>query len=307
MLEVNYAIAPDGSHTASLCKESVDLRQQLVHSYSYSITNGNTYTISFYVKPHTWDGKVEVHFNGDSSKAFYLYNDDYTDSDSGMQSVGNGWRRIWWTRTKTNSSGNFYIGLSSSSYVGVGYAKSFLVWGAQVEAGSFPTSYIPTSGSQVTRSQDSASMTGTNFSDWYRQDEGTLFSDAIAGTDSSNYMLYMSNGTSWNRVGTYINSNGGARFLISSITTQADTLGDAVYVSGDEVKIAAAYAVNDIVAVDNASSPKTDTSAVIPTGTDRLYIGGYYNGSVSGKSHFKKLAYYPIRLTNAELEALTEA
>jgi hypothetical protein len=48
-------------------------------------------------------------------------------------------------------------------------------WGAQLEVGAFPTSYIPTTTSTVTRSADVASITGSNFSSWYRQDEGTMF------------------------------------------------------------------------------------------------------------------------------------
>jgi hypothetical protein len=59
-------------------------------------------------------------------------------------------------------------------YTGDGYSGIY-IWGAQLEAGAFPTSYIKTEASQVTRSADSASMTGTNFSEWYRQDEGTVY------------------------------------------------------------------------------------------------------------------------------------
>ena len=50
------------------------------------------------------------------------------------------------------------------------------VWGAQLEAGAFPTSYIPTEASTRTRAADDASITGKNFSEWYRQDEGSFYS-----------------------------------------------------------------------------------------------------------------------------------
>ena len=51
------------------------------------------------------------------------------------------------------------------------------IWGAQLEAGAFPTSYTATTTATVTRSADVASISGSNFSSWYRQDEGTIYAD----------------------------------------------------------------------------------------------------------------------------------
>jgi hypothetical protein len=59
-----------------------------------------------------------------------------------------------------------------------GTNRQIYAWGAQVEAGAFATSYIPTVASQVTRSADSAVMTGTNFSSWYNASEGTFYCEA---------------------------------------------------------------------------------------------------------------------------------
>ena len=59
-----------------------------------------------------------------------------------------------------------------------GEGSSIYAWGAQLEAGAFPTSYIPTTASTVTRSADLASMTGTNFSSWYNFNQGTFFTKA---------------------------------------------------------------------------------------------------------------------------------
>ena len=68
------------------------------------------------------------------------------------------------------------ISLKNLNFIGDGF-KGVFVWGREVEVGAFPTSYIKTTASQVTRSADSASMTGTNFSDQYRQDEGSIYAE----------------------------------------------------------------------------------------------------------------------------------
>jgi hypothetical protein len=67
----------------------------------------------------------------------------------------------------------------SAIYTGDGTSGLYL-WGAQLEVGAFPTSYIPTIGSTRTRAADNASITGKNFSSWYRQDEGTVLIDTIS-------------------------------------------------------------------------------------------------------------------------------
>jgi hypothetical protein len=59
-------------------------------------------------------------------------------------------------------------------YIYIGDGSAYL-WGAQLEQGSFPTSYIPTQASTRTRAADNASITGKNFSEWYNQDEGTYY------------------------------------------------------------------------------------------------------------------------------------
>ena len=95
-------------------------------------------------------------------------------------SVGNGWYLCIGTVTvnTTGSTGiNFSINNgSTNSYTGDGYSGIYL-WGAQLEAGAFPTSYIPTTSASVTRNADVASMTGTNFSSWYRQDAGCFYAE----------------------------------------------------------------------------------------------------------------------------------
>jgi hypothetical protein len=103
----------------------------------------------------------------------------------GFQKYANGWYRLWLTRNtaaRTNYWGiavqsNPYVGISDLDFVTGDNSSSVLVFGFQVEQGSFPTSYIPTSGATATRAADTADITGTNFTRWYSQSQGSFFGD----------------------------------------------------------------------------------------------------------------------------------
>jgi len=82
-----------------------------------------------------------------------------------------------WQRVSSVGQNTFTTSLVVGLYSGTASTGEVkvLLWGAQLEEGSFPTSYIPTTGTALTRSADVASITGSNFSSWYNQSEGTVF------------------------------------------------------------------------------------------------------------------------------------
>jgi hypothetical protein len=184
------------------------------------------------------------------------------------------------------------------------------LWGAQLEAGAFPTSYIPTVASQVTRSADAASMTGANFSSWYRADEGTLYAEASYNADTNGVIAFIAAGSFSN----FINIareptldrfqadyfSGGSRQALLNLATNSALVG----VAG---KAATAYKVDDFAGVANAGSAVTDTAGLVPAGVNRLSIGFVDVGNAQHlNGTLRKLAYYPKRLANAELQAITE-
>jgi len=107
-----------------------------------------------------------------------------------ITAFGNGWYRCSVTATPTSTTTNgFYILTASTngvtSYQGDGTSGIF-IWGAQVEAGSFPTSYIPTTTASVVRSADVCSITGSDFTGFYNNDQGTMVTVASANGFTSN-------------------------------------------------------------------------------------------------------------------------
>jgi hypothetical protein len=176
------------------------------------------------------------------------------------------------------------------------------VTNAQVEQGSFPTSYIPTDGTTVTRAADVAEITGTNFSSFYNQTEGAMFVKAfdvkgnvIAGTaDTFDNTFYFSATTD--------------RAFFRSGASPSASLAIPIPDTG-EVKVAAAYRVNDFAAVSDGGTVATDALGAVPVNQLRLKIGsspwtaGSSGSDING--HIKRLTYWPERLPDATLQTIT--
>jgi hypothetical protein len=186
------------------------------------------------------------------------------------------------------------------------------VTSAQLETGAFPTSYIPTEASQVTRSADVAVMTGTNFSDWYNASEGTLFAEwsSVGSLSDSRIVYALSNGT-FNNVNyltaaTASASNQSVNTIRSSNTTQAITAVPGAYTNYTYRKTAAVYKVNDFALSGDGSAVVVDTSGLLPVGVDRIALGTSWTAASNFiNGHISQIAFYPRRLANSELQAIT--
>lgn len=175
---------------------------------------------------------------------------------------------------------------------------------AQLEVGSFATSYIPTTSVAVTRQADQASMAGTNFSSWYRQDEGTFLYEAFPKiSDSSIRVLYSaSNGTDTYNI--YSSASNVNHFVVNNSGNQATLDAGSILESG--ALVAASYKANDFSAVINSGSIATDVSGSVPSNLDRLQIGSNYNGVLNPyNGTIKKLVYFPKKITSQELQSIT--
>ena len=308
--EVNIIVAPDGTLTGDkLIPDTVDAFTHNVNQ-AISVTSGTTYTFTVYAKAGEYYGAgilfASAGFGTVSIDTFNLSTGTVVTNASGnatITDVGNGWYRISSTRTASaTASSTFQIRAypteSSGSYSGDDYSGIY-IWGAQLEAGAFATSYIATSGSSATRNADAASMTGTNFSSWFNNAEGTVYVESVPALSGTNGFFAINDNTNNNAINAYWSTN--PQFQIRTNNVSEATISKS---ASAPFKLAGAYKVNDIATTVNGDSVSTDTSATIPVVT-QMRIGQTGSGVNSTNGTIRKLAYYPQRLTNAQLQALT--
>jgi hypothetical protein len=179
----------------------------------------------------------------------------------------------------------------------------------QLEQGAFATSVIPTTTTALTRNADVASMTGTNFSSWYNASEGTLFTSAAGVANVSGATrryAEINDSGSLERIIVGYSGTTSTRLLVQDGgATQADIAVTTPSVE-NVIKMAAVYKTNDFQQASNGNLGLADTSGTLPT-VDRMFIGSadgltantFLNGTI------QRIAYYPVRVTDAQLQALT--
>ena len=174
----------------------------------------------------------------------------------------------------------------------------------QLEQGAFATSVIPTTTAAATRSADVASITGTNFSSWYRQDEGTVLADAtIANTGSNRFIAVASDATVNEEIALFWNTVFNS-LVNDGAVSQANSFGGTV-AAGSRALHSFAYKANDFQGYVNAVALSADTSGTLPT-ADRLTIGSRVNSTFWTNGTIRRLTYWPQRLANSTLQAITQ-
>jgi hypothetical protein len=284
----NYGIAPDGTLTA----DRIQMTQGNFASEFFqrpATIIGQTYTLSFYAKALSGTPTLYTSFNLGG------YENEVTFS--------NDWERYTYTYTATGVNTGFNL-LTWVNYPSTSASADILVWGVQLEQGSYSTSYIPTTSASVTRNADVISKTG--ISSLIGQTEGTLFCDVLTSSiELGDYQTFVSvYGNDNNRVvigkeqGTsnlfyYVNSNG-------SVTFQIITKPLGSY------KIALAYKNGDSCLYINGVSVFTTSNAVnFSTTLTDFYINQRPTGFEIGTLNMNSAALWTTRLTNDQLATLT--
>jgi hypothetical protein len=211
-----------------------------------------------------------------------------------IESLPDGWFRCIAIDTLARS-GTFSIGVTA-------IGESVFVWGAQLEAGSYPTSYIPTTTASVTRNADVISKTG--ISSLIGQTEGTMFLECMPlNNDLSYRALSISDNTPNNRIQIWLWNNG-------NIFTYIVSNNNTVYSRFDSVpqnsfsKIALSYKENNFATFINGVKTFQDDSGVLPINLNNIKFSDT-NNTANFNSNVKQLQIYKTKLTDEECINLT--
>ena len=314
----NQTLSPDGSQNADEFSATSTSTSLMAVQDSFSVSSSVDYVISFFAKKGSvryvqlFNGTGQV--TGNPRTNFDLQDGNIAIQDSGhtssIEDFGNGWYRCTTKVTTLSTTLQMYINGVSTSTASRSATSSwtsgnnFYVWGAQLEQGSYATSYIPTEGSSVTRVVETTNATVP--SEVFGTSGGTIYVEGVVGVPNTSGQMPFTAGTgSTNLIYIWLILDG--RVYVESYTggvLQCNISTSLGFLSvGDSYKIAFAYANNDFVMYVNGTQIGTDTSGSIAVPSN-VKVGNYTTtGYTSGK--IKQTKIYNTRLTNTELQNLT--
>jgi hypothetical protein len=321
-ITANAIVAPDGTLTGGkLVEDATADNTHFMSSASFSKT-AQFYTFTIYIEQAesryldigfsgtaNWNGIPQVKFD----LLLGAVQNFGASTIAKIENAGNGWYRCSITSESINTvASSISIAANNNSvnrfpsYTGDGTSGVF-IWGAQLEAGALPTSYIPTEASAVTRNADVATVSGTNFSDWFTE-LGTVYAEAevTTGQATSTYGVWGFRPNSAGLGYTLVHRASDARYI------RRDAGGsNSLFVAYSGVLKAAATIDPSGAAISvNASALASNTTAISNDPMQQLSLGSqtifgsnnlsYLNG------HLRKFAFYPQILTNAEIQAFSK-
>ena len=303
----NATTSPEGlANAAALTEDTTNNSHPL--NNTFSVSSGAEHTLTIFAKQGSRRYLALLANNGGST-IYYDLQEKTAGSGGSVEDYGNDWLRLIYTYTTNSTSAEIdilpSINGSSTVYTGDGSNAVFL-YGAQIEAGGYPTSYIPTyGGSSVTRSADD--MTTTFSSALATNGSATIFfhelgvydSDDITTSggryryqkDSNNYVSLTTTAAAW-RVR-----------IQSGSTSNFKTLSD--HPKTDAVKIAVVVSSTNFSIFANGVK-ETDNQALAAT-ADFSSIDGFLTSIQDGVGARRAVqqVVFPTALTDSECIALT--
>jgi len=280
--------APDGTMTGDqlTCTGSASPG----HYQTVTVTASSVYTFSVWAMLGSLVASdFKLAFRDDTAGAFIA-----SDIVPSVAPTASGWTRISYTLTTPAgcTALRVYPFRNSGSPSG-----TFYLWGAQLEAGAFASSYIPTTGASAARAQDNL---GLALSGWGLSTVGTVFAEFWANAPASaNAVAVELWGSGVDNIQIARNVSGnGAVLAVTATASQIATTAGMTWPSSGAARIAMAWAANDAAWAWMGAIAGTSGSYTANTGMTQLRLLG-----MSG--YVRRVAYWPRRLTNSELQGLT--
>ena len=306
-ISLNNTISPDGNLTASLCKGDTDTSRHNVKKVT--LTGSVSATCSVFVKAK----ELRYIQIASANTGLQYANFDVKDgvvgtvgsdfSNAKIEDYGNGWYRC--SAVSTNQYNGFWISLVSG--LNAGWLESWsmpnntdglYIYGAQVEQGSYATSYIPTNGQTETRLADVCQGGGDEST--FNDSEGTLYGEFdVVQSGITNGLMFVSDGSFSNHI--MLRFNPTHKFQIEG--TGGVNVLDTTTRSNGKYKVAITYGSKSALFV-NGTKVLEESDVFSGTGLNECGIGTspYGNGEYNTCHIF---AYFPEVLTDSELQTLT--
>ena len=292
----NAILAPDGTLTADKLTEN---DADNFHRIRQGITSGVTGVFSVFLKAAE---RTRVNLGTSDINliaGFDLSAGSVVSGTGSIEPFGDGWYRCSISATFT-TSGPFLLLRNSSSefYTGDGTSGIYL-WGAQLEAGAFPTSYIPTTGATATRNASLADLISgaiaNNIRSFYVE-----FSSPAVGTRG----VVSLNDNTANERASVLTSGTDPRLVVHDGGVEQANINGGTVAAGVRTRVAVRINADDFAISINGGAVVTDTSGTLPT-VDRLMFGRtqageYLNGRIARFTGWSQL------LPNATLQTLAQ-
>mgnify|MGYP005988876273 CR=1 FL=1 len=314
----NVEASPEGKSNAASMVANATNNVHYFDEASFSGTAGVDYTFSFFAKSNGSDFVQIATSTGFLSK-YQNYNITTGELAGGnaiaagyvptIEPIGSsGWYRVSLKATPTTNNARFLIipivtdTTRNPSFVGNG--NGVYVWGIQKEAGSYPTSYIPTYGSSVTRSGDVCNGAGN--ASTFNSAEGVLYLEIAAlADDLTNRGISITDGTSTDRITFLLSSQSNTLRVFGVRGSLQFNLQNSSFNTLNYNKIAVLYQLNNFKFFINGTQIGSSTSGAVPIGLNSIVFDNGSGGlNFYGKT--KQVLYFPTALTDEECSALTQ-
>lgn len=317
----NSIAAPDGTVTADKLASDGTSGEHGVRQEGIAGTPTNKHSLSFWAKAAEFSrvmarissptGSCEVFFNlnGSGSVTTATNNGGAVQTAGVIEPYPNGWFRCVVIGIPGNAAGTIgahieIVNDSGAANFSGSSGSGVQFWGAQLEAGANPTSYIATTSAQVTRAADIPTIATSAFK--FNADEGTLLVEAASiGTPTgSEFIVSIDAGSTNDYLALAGPVNPAAQVNLATVL-QANIGTSGSMANATFRKVAMAYKANDIRACNGGTLGTADTSATLPSGLTTLRLGQHaFGAQLNG--WIRHFAYFPRALVNADLQEITQ-